>query len=407
MLLAPCTAPVVTARHAVACTGGGSARSRSGSVLALRFGDGARSRSDAGLRARVASAGFRNGCTGRTGRSTLRRCCGAFVASSGVPAAPEPAERKAAPLLLPPPSSPLAITAARLAAAYNLTALSLGATACVLVLAPGLALQEVGLGASRTLALQHMARVWGAAFLPAAVAAHSLSEAATHARLGSDTYKRLNLGISASALGTLALLAPPLLHGGLASAPLGGALALPLACVLSLVVSAAGYLPAATELKHGLLSLPAALATGTASLCTALAAPPNAVAGRYGALVAALALAAAALTAAPGAALSIAALPADAPAALVARATGIAAAPAFAGAVALADAAARGRLGASTFRALNAALGIAATLVLLIHAHTALVARVPVASAFAAAPAAAAAAAAFCLFQFATAPRKK
>ena len=35
----------------------------------------------------------------------------------------------------------------------------------------------------------------GAGFIPAAVSCVALAEAATHARLASDTYKRLNLGL--------------------------------------------------------------------------------------------------------------------------------------------------------------------------------------------------------------------
>jgi hypothetical protein len=251
--------------------------------------------------------------------------------------------------------------------------------------------------------------------------------------LGSDTYKRLNLGLVratalcsragtpfsaravlarsqiASALATLAVLSP-----SLAAAPTGGSLAaalpaalLPATCALSLAVCSLGFFPEASELTHGLLSVPRALAAGTASLAASLLAPPTRVAGAYDALVATLAACAVTALAAPSSALALAALPAAPPATLLVRAAGAGALPACAGAVALADAAARGRLGASTFRALNAALGISALFIVVVHAHTALIARAPVAAPFAAAPVAAAAAAALCVHQWAVAKRSK
>jgi hypothetical protein len=178
-------------------------------------------------------------------------------------------------------------------------------------------------------------------------------------------------------------------------------------CFTSLLACSFGFFPHATELKNGVFSLPRALAAGTASLAASLLAPPTRLAGAYAALVAATAACAVAALAAPAAVLALVALPAAPPASLLVRVAGAAALPAVAGAVALADAAARGRLGASTFRALNAALGVASLFILVVHAHTALIARLPVAPLFAAAPTAAAAAAALCVHQWAVAKRSK
>ena len=197
----------------------------------------------------------------------------------------------------------------------------------------------------------------------------------------------------AFAAATLALLAP------LAEAAATDAAAvLPGVCFFVAACSAYGLLPHAP----GLRSAPGrALADGAAALAAALRKPANRVAAAYGAAFVAIAISAAALIVAPAYALAAAGLPAAAPAPLLCRMAAFASFPVAASAAVLADAAGRGRLGASTFRYLNAAMAVAGA-VIVAAAGAAARAAAPL-PAFWAAPAAAAATSVLCAAQFAAA----
>lgn len=192
---------------------------------------------------------------------------------------------------------------------------------------------------------------------------------------------------------TLALLAP------LAdAAATDAAAALPGVCLFVAGCSLFGLLPHAPELRA---SPGRALADGAAALARALLKPANRVAASYGAAFVAIVASAAALLVAPAYALAAAGLPAAAPSPLLCRVAAAASFPAAAAAAVLADAAGRGRLGASTFRHLNAAMTVAAAVVAAVMGAAARAAA-PL-PAYWVAPAAAAATAALCAEQFSAA----
>jgi len=193
---------------------------------------------------------------------------------------------------------------------------------------------------------EHLCRLIGCALLPATAACVSLRDAAAHpGRLESATYKRLNLALFVSTL----------LLAGLARAPL---------LVAPAAVFAAG-LQLTSPAKLGawpgrLLQLAGTEASGLVALFSSPA--PNFAAGFYAALVASLLSAILLTVAAPAIVLNqLTVLPSVlqmSPATL--RLLAATLIPSLAAAVALADAARRDRLGASTFRLLNWALGLAA-----------------------------------------------
>jgi hypothetical protein len=166
-------------------------------------------------------------CAAPRSRAAPRRTA-ARAAAAG---APEPALAGGVPPLptaLPPPRSAGATSAeAALPVLYKAAAASLALIGAQLAIAPELALALALAQPAADLASPHvllLGRIWvrfrrawtehssgmadarvccaqGAGFIPASVACASLAEAAVHARLSSDTYKRLNIGLVRACLG--------------------------------------------------------------------------------------------------------------------------------------------------------------------------------------------------------------
>lgn len=111
------------------------------------------------------------------------------------------------------------------AVAYRGLALALAGTGAGLLYDPSRAL-ELAYAACGTPLVLGLARALGAVHLLAAIATNTLADAASHARLSSDTYKRLNAGLAIwGALSLAALYTAPVALTPAAQAGYGAALA--------------------------------------------------------------------------------------------------------------------------------------------------------------------------------------
>ena len=87
---------------------------------------------------------------------------------------------------------------------YQILALGLAGAGIGLLAYPSKAI-ELGFSATPTLLIQGLVRILGSVHIIAAISANSLASAASHARLSSDTYKRLNLGLTTWGAASLAV----------------------------------------------------------------------------------------------------------------------------------------------------------------------------------------------------------
>lgn len=87
---------------------------------------------------------------------------------------------------------------------YKILALGLASAGVGLLYSPQKAI-ELAFSATPTPLIQGLVRILGSVHLLAAISANSLGDAASHARLSSDTYKRLNLGLALWGAASLAV----------------------------------------------------------------------------------------------------------------------------------------------------------------------------------------------------------